>query len=63
MAAGSLAGGRSGENDAPSNHAYPPDVRKIAVEPSTANQVQRKAASPNETSRDLSGESNAIEAK
>src|SRR5260370_38256403 len=63
MAAGSLAGGRSGENDEPPNHPYPPCCAKIAVEPSTANQAQRKAASPNETSRDLSAESHAVEPK
>jgi len=63
MAAVSLARGRSGENDAPSSHAYPPSCAKIAVEPSTANQVQRKGASPDETRRDLSGEFSAIEVK
>jgi len=36
---------------------------KIAIEPSAANQVQRKAASPDETSRDLYGEPSAIETK
>jgi hypothetical protein len=36
---------------------------EIAIEPSTANQVQRKEASPDETCRDLSGELSAIEAK
>src|SRR5216684_6076004 len=54
MDAVSLARGRSGENDAPSSHAcIRPQYAKIAVKPSTANQVQRKAASPDETSRDL----------
>src|SRR6266404_8778354 len=62
-AAVSLAGGCSGENDTPSSHPCPPSGAKIAVKPSTANQVQQKTASPNETSRDLSSESSAIEAK
>src|ERR1700687_2635475 len=63
MAAVSLARGWSGEDDAPSSHAYPPSCAKIAIEPSTANQVQRKGASPDETCRDLCGEFSAFEAK
>jgi hypothetical protein len=62
MAAVSLARGWSGETARPS-HAYPPSCAKIAIEPSTANQVQQKAASPNESYRDLSSELSAIEAK
>ena len=57
MAAASLARGRSGENGAPQVCA------KIAIEPSAANQVQRKAASPGESGRDLWGEFSATEAK
>jgi hypothetical protein len=63
MAAVSLARGCSGKKRRASSHASPPSCGKIAVEPSTANQVQRKGASPDETRRDLSGQFSAIEAK
>jgi hypothetical protein len=48
MAAVSLARGRGGESDASSSRAYPPSCAKIAIEPGTANQVQRKGALPDE---------------
>src|ERR1700674_1378815 len=48
MTAVSLARGRRGENDASSSRAYPPSCAKIAIEPGTANQVQRKGALPDE---------------
>jgi hypothetical protein len=52
MAAVSLARGRRGENGALKSRVSAA-CAKIAIEPSTANQAQRKAASPDETSRDL----------
>src|SRR6267142_2223851 len=60
MAAASLARGRSGERCA-SSVAYPPPCAKIAIEPSAANQAQRKTLSPNETSRDLWRQSSSNE--
>jgi hypothetical protein len=63
MAAVSLARGRSSENAAPSSHADPLSFEKIAIEPSTANQVQRKRTSPDEAGRDLCGEISAVEPK
>jgi hypothetical protein len=62
MAAVSLARGRRGENGALKSRVSA-SCAKIAVEPSTANQVQRKGDSPDETYRDLSGEFSAIQAK
>src|SRR5260370_10364659 len=55
MAAVSLARGRRGENGAHKSRLSAPRA-KIAIEPSTANQVQRKGALPDETCRDLRGE-------
>src|ERR1700676_3248423 len=62
MAAVSLARGRRGDNGAPKSRVSAP-CAKIAIEPSAANQVQRKEASPDESRRDLSGEFSTIEAK
>jgi hypothetical protein len=59
MAAVSLARGRRGDNGALKSRVS----AQIAIEPSSANQVQRKEASPDETYRDLSAEFSAIEAK
>src|SRR5258708_15358767 len=52
MAAVSLARGRRGENGALKSRVSAP-CAKITIEPSTAYQVQRKGASPDETGRDL----------
>src|SRR3979490_1125551 len=60
MAAAPLARGGRGGRWGPSA-AYPPPCAKIAIEPSTANQAQRKTLSPNETSRDLCCQSSANE--
>jgi len=62
MAAASLARGRSDENDAPQVPRIRP-MCEIAIESSAANQEQAKEASPDETSRDLSSKSSAIEAR
>jgi hypothetical protein len=62
MAAASLARGRS-VRTMRAKFAYPPPCAKIAIEPSTASQVQRKAASPDETCRDLFGDCSAIQAR
>src|SRR3981189_123041 len=62
MAAVSLARGRRGDNGALKSRVSAP-CAKIAIEPSAANQVQRKAASPDESGRDLCGEFSATEAK
>src|ERR1700730_13293659 len=52
MAAVSLARGHRGENGALKSRVSAP-CAKIAIEPSTAYQVQRKGASPDGTGRDL----------
>src|SRR5258705_5389772 len=57
MAAVSLARGRRGENGALKSRVSAP-CAKIAVEPSTANQLQE--ASRDESSRDLCGQCTAI---
>src|ERR1700726_3524916 len=62
MAAVSLARGRRGDNGAPKSRVSAP-CAKIAIEPSAANQVQRKEASPDESRRDLSREFSTIEEK
>src|SRR5216684_2295092 len=62
MAAASLARGRRGDNGAVKSRVSAP-CAKIAIEPSSANQVQRKEASPDESCRDLCGKFSVIEAK
>src|SRR6476646_7407250 len=59
MAAVSLARGRRGENGALKSRVSAP-CAKIAVEPSTANQLQRKGASRDGSSRDLCSKCSAI---
>jgi hypothetical protein len=63
MAAASLARGRSDENDAPQVSRIRPHVRKSRSSRVRQTKYNEKAASPDETSRDLSGESSAIEAR
>src|SRR5256884_8698225 len=59
MAAASLARGRRGENGARASRVSIP-CAKIAVEPRTASQLQRKEFSPDEAGRDPFAECSAI---
>src|SRR5438876_4209879 len=59
IAAVSLARGRHGEKGALKSCVSAP-CAKIAVEPSTANQLQRRRASLDDSARDLCGQCSAI---